>query len=459
MRNPLLTPEIREMLAANNLDALSSLVAEAHARTVADCISDLDPDERWRVLAALPLESRAAIVAELEPDVQDELVERADRREVAAVLERMAPDDRADLVGRLNERVREELLPLLNKAAREDVRRLLAQVPGTVGAIMNTDFAALRPDMTAAAAIAELRVQAPRKETIYYAYVVDDVGRLIGFVSLKDLILASPQARVSDVMHGDVLRVTADDTEEAAAKIVQEYDLLALPVVDAERRIVGIVTHDDVADAIRREVTEDFARLGAVSPPKGDEEYMTTSAWRHFNRRVYWIVGLAAAGLISGMVIHGFEDALTSLVILAFYMPMVADTGGNVGSQAATVVVRALAVGEISAGNWWRVVLKEATVGLLLCTLLGALAFVKVLFLSQGTELPSGFTLIQIAWVISIALSIQTVTSTIVGAGLPILARSLRLDPAVVSTPALTTIVDITGLLIYFTTARALLHL
>jgi magnesium transporter len=259
-------------------------------------------------------------------------------------------------------------------------------------------------------------------------------------------------------MHEDVLRVAANDSEETAAKIVEEFDLLALPVVDTEGKIVGIVTHDDVADVLRREATEDFARLGAVAPPKGDESYMTTPAWRHFNRRVYWVVGLAAAGLISGMVIHGFEDALTTLVILAFYMPMVADTGGNVGSQAATVVVRALAVGEIAAKDWWRVVLKEATVGLLLCSLLGALAFVKVLFLSGGTELPIGYTLGKIALVIAIALSIQTVTSTVVGAALPMLAKALRLDPAVVSTPALTTVVDITGLLIYFTTAKLLLH-
>jgi magnesium transporter len=447
------------MLKSNDLSALASVARETHPRTVADCVSDLEPEERWRVLAALPLDARAAVVTELEPAVQDELVDQADRSEVAAILERMPPDDRADLIGRLSDRVREELLPLLTKAAREDVRRLLAQTPGTVGSIMSTDFAALRPDMTVSDALAELRVQAPSKETIYYAYVTDDSGKLIGFVSLKDLILAPASARVQDIMHEDVLRVAASDSDEAAARIVEEFDLLALPVVDDDGRIVGIVTHDDVADAIRREVTEDFARLVAVAPPKDDESYMTTPAWRHFNRRVYWVVGLAAAGLLSGMVIHGFEDALTTLVILAFYMPMVADTGGNVGSQAATVVVRALAVGEVTARDWWRVVLKEATVGLLLCSLLGALAFGKVLFLSAGTELPTGYTLFQIAWVISIALCIQTVTSTVVGAALPMFAKALRLDPAVVSTPALTTVVDISGLLIYFTTARILLHI
>lgn len=458
MRNPLLTPEIREMLASNDLSALAAIAHDMHPRTVADCISDLEPAERWRVLAALPLELRAAVVSEFEPDVQDELVNLTDRKDIAAVLEHMPPDDRADLVGRLSKQAREELLPLLNKAAREDLRRLLSQEEGTAGAIMSTDFAVLRPEMSASVAIAELRAQAPRKETIYYAYVTDETGRLVGFVSLKDLILASPEHKVGDIMHEDVIRVAAGDSEEAAAKLVEEYDLLALPVVDAEGKIVGIVTHDDLSDAMRREVTEDFARIGAVAPPREDETYLTTPARRHFRRRVFWVVGLAAAGLISGMVIHGFEDALLALVILAFYMPMVADTGGNVGSQAATVVVRAIAVGEVTIRDWWRVVLKEASVGVMLCTLLGALAFAKVLFLSGGTELPAGFTLYQIAWVISLALAIQTVTSTIVGAGLPVLAKALRLDPAVVSTPALTTVVDITGLLIYFTTAKTLLH-
>lgn len=459
MRNPLLTPEIREMLASGDLSVLAAVAQDVHPRTVADCLSDLEPTERWRVLGALPLALRAAVVAEVEPEVQDELVRGADRREIAAVLECMPPDDRADLVGRLSEQAREELLPLLNKAAREDVRRLLAQTPGTVGAIMSTDYAALRPEMTAAEAIAELRAQAPRKETIYYAYVTEGDGRLAGFASLKDLILSAPGMRVREIMHEDVLRVAADDPVDAAARLVEAYDLLAVPVVDAEGRIVGIATHDDVTDAMRREVTEDFAKIGAVAPPRDDETYLSTPAHRHFRRRVYWVVGLAAAGLISGMVIHGFEDALTSLLILAFYMPMVADTGGNVGSQAATVVVRAIAVGEVTLRDWWRVMLKEATVGLLLCGLLGALAFGKVLFLSGDTVLPGGYTLVQVAWVISIALAIQTVTSTIVGAGLPVLAKALRLDPAVVSTPALTTIVDISGLLIYFTTAKMLLHL
>lgn len=461
MVNPLLTPEIRELLATDDAASARQLFESLHPRMFADCLADLSPSERLGVMRLLEPVQRGLLVAEMAPTEQDELFNRpaGERAELAAALSAMPSDDRADLIGRLDESVREQVLPLLDRAAREDVRRLLAQAPGTVGSIMSTDFAALDPSLTAAQAIESLRRQAPRKETIYYAYVTGPGGTLLGFVSLKDLVLADARAKVADLMHTEIATVRADEPADAARASIERLDLLAVPVVDAEGRLVGIVTHDDAADVARQTQTEAIERIGAVTPIRSDKTYLELSALRHFNSRVWWVVGLAAAGLLSGLVIHSFEDTLTAFLILALYMPMVADTGGNVGSQAATVVIRAMAVGEVRIGDWWRVVLKETVVALLLAGLLGALAFGKVLFLSGDAKLSGGHTLYEFAWVIALALSIQVVTATIIGAMLPLGAKAARLDPAVVSTPALTTIVDITGLLIYFFTATRLLGL
>jgi len=286
---------------------------------------------------------------------------------------------------------------------------------------------------------------------------VDEERRLRGFVSLKDLILAPPDSRVADIAHTDIVFARADEDQEEAANKIATYDLLALPVVNGNDVLVGIVTHDDALDVLRQEQSEDMEKLMAIGGPHRVGAYLTTPAWAHFRNRVTWIVGLALLGLVSGIIIHGFEGTLMNLMILALYMPMVADTGGNTGSQSATVVVRALALREISARDAARVLLKELRVGLLLAVVLGAVAFGKVLFLSQGTPIPAEFSLAGVALAIATALALQVVTATLVGAILPLVATALGCDPAVVASPALTTIVDITGLLIYFTTARLML--
>jgi magnesium transporter len=249
-----------------------------------------------------------------------------------------------------------------------------------------------------------------------------------------------------------------DDQEEAARKI-QKYDLLAIPVLDESDTLVGIITHDDAIDVLSQEHTEDMEKFMAIA---GDHEvgvYLKTSPLIHFKNRATWIVGLAALGLISGSIIHSFENVLHSMMILALYMPMVADTGGNVGSQSATVIVRALALREVGFKDIGTILWKEFQIALLLSLVLGTLSWGKVMFLSQGTTIPAGFSLSQIGFAIALALSFQVITATLIGALLPLLAVRFNYDPAVIASPALTTIVDITGLLLYFSTAKLLLGL
>ncbi len=457
MKNPLLTPELQELLDANDLETVVSFCTTTHAQTVAECLSDLDARQRWPILRALPGSVRAEVVSHFDFDDQVELVSGQNRVEMARLLEDMAPDDRADLVQRLDPTVREEVLSLVARAEREDIRRLASYEEGTAGAVMSTDYATLRPDMTVGEAIESLRVQAPGKETIYYAYIVDSARRLLGFISLKDLILAKPTETIEDEMHREVISVGIGDDQEEVAHTIEKYDLLAVPVVNEKGMLVGIVTHDDAFDIIRQEQTEDIEKFMAITGSHAAGEYLKTSALRHFSNRVYWLAGLAALGLVSGLIIHSFEQTLTSIIVLALYMPMVADTGGNAGSQSATLVVRALALGEIRPRDAFRVLRKELGVALLIAVVLGLLSFGKVLFISQTSVLPPDLSLVQIAVAIGVALGVQVVTATLIGALLPLMAAAAKLDPAVVASPALTTVVDITGLLIYFGTAKLLL--
>jgi len=457
MSNPLLVPKIRDLLNRGRKEELRALFEGAHPRDAADFLSALEPDLIRRALLALPEDKAAEIFSHLEGTIQAETAQTFERGALARMLSNMAPDDRADLWKRIPEDRREKLLPALAQAEREDIRRLAAYPEGTAGAVMTSEYAVLSPTHSVRQAIDKLRFEAPDKETIYYAYVVDDCRKLLGFVSLKDLILARSEDRVGDIMHREVISARVDEDQEDAARRIQKYDLIALPVVNTEDALVGILTHDDAIDIITQEHTEDMEKLMAIGGSHAAGVYLKTPAFTHFKNRAYWIVGLAALGLVSGLIIHGFESTLTSFIILALYMPMVADTGGNTGSQSATVIVRALALREIAPKDLFKVLFKELKISLLLALILGVLSWGKVMFLSQGSDIPAGFSLDKIGLAIAIALGLQVVTATLIGAILPLTAAKLKFDPAVVASPALTTIVDITGLLIYFTTAKLLL--
>jgi len=453
----LLVPDLREMLAADDSEALRSFCESGHPAVIAEFISDMSGQEAWTVLLHAVPALRSEIFSHLDEDLQVEIIGSLRREEVARLLAEMSPDDRADLFKQLPEDLRESVLPALAQAEREDIRRLSSYSEGTAGAVMTSDYASLAPHLTAFQAIERLREVAPDKETIYYAYVVDDRRKLLGFVSLKDLIIARREARVSDIMHGEVIFSRVEDDQEDAARKIQKYDLIALPVLDGDDALVGIITYDDAIDVITQEHTEDMEKFMAIAGSHEAGVYLKTSAWVHFKNRAYWIVGLAALGLVSGVIIHRFEATLMKLLILALYMPMLADTGGNTGSQSATVVVRALALGEITPRDVARVLFKEFKISVLLAVILGVISWGKVMFLSQGAEIPAGFSLARIGGAIAIALGLQVVTATLIGALLPLGAARMKWDPAIVASPALTTIVDITGLLIYFTTARLLL--
>jgi len=456
-KNPLLVPELRNLLANGNTKALQEFCSEGHPADIAELISALPGQEALSLLSYIDLPLRAEIFSHLDDDLQVEMIDILRREEIVRIVSEMPHDERADLFKRLPEEKREDLLPALARAEREDIRRLTSHVDGTAGAVMTSDYATLSSEMTSAQAIEHLRKVAPDRETIYYAYVVDKSRNLLGFVSLKDLILARRNDLIGAIMHRDVIFAHVEDDQEDAARKIQKYDLLALPVINDEGALMGIITHDDAMDIITQEYTEDVEKLMAISGRHEEAVYMKTSAWDHFKNRSPWVIMLGFLGLVSGFIVQSFEGLLSQFVILAAFMPMLADTGGNTGSQSATLVIRALALNEVSPRDIFKILGKELQVALMLGLLLSVIAFGRVVFFGGGSTGTDGFSLVAIGWAIALALGLQVVTSTLIGALLPMAAARIKLDPAVVASPALTTIVDMTGLLIYFTTVKLML--
>ncbi len=453
MPNVLFLPELREMLADGDDDNLREIMIEHHPAAVADFSEGLSADETWALFDRAPLENQAQVFSFYSAAKQDELVRKGDRRRVSQLLEVMPHDDRVDLLRRLPESTVDDLLPLVDKADREDIRRLLSYPEHSAGAIMTTDYATLPVDITVAEALTRIRQQAATRETIYYIYVVDAGRRLIGFVSLRDLILAKPGVLLQDVMTTDVVSVKVEQDQEQTARLMSRYDFLAVPVVDDENRLVGIVTHDDILDVLTEEATEDALRQGAVGPLA--EPYLDVDFAHAWRTRAMWLSCLFVAELFTFTALASFENAIAQVVALSLFVPLCISTGGNSGSQAATLITRALALGEVTPAQWRRVLRHELLLGFALGITLGAIGFVRA-SLTPASVLGNADRW-MLALVIGQSVAAICLWGTIVGSMLPLLFRRLGFDPGYASSPFVATFVDVTGIVIYFSIARLLL--
>jgi len=445
MMNPLLLPELRKLLEEKNVAELQHLLTELHPASIADFSEGLSVEETWELLNQAPIDQQEEIFTFYSQAKQEELATGAGRKRLSALLERMSHDDRVDLLKQLDDNVVDSLLPLVAKAEREDIRKLMSYPEDTVGAVMTTDYATLPPEVSVSEAIERLRHQAPSAETIYFVYVVNREHHLLGVVSLRDLILAKPTAKVVDLMQTDLVTVRAEQDRQDVAQEVSKYDLLAIPVVDAGQRLVGIVTHDDVTDVIEAEATEDFHLSAAISPlVKG---YGNTGIWPLYHRRVGWLVILVFVNLVSSGVIAAYEEVLEAALALAFFLPLLTDSGGNTGSQAATLIIRALGTGELTLGHWWKVVMKELMVGMSLGMTMAVASAILGLF--RGG--------IEIGLIVGLTMFFVVILTNLLGVLLPFILTRLRIDPAVASSPLITTMADASGLLVYFTIASWIL--
>jgi magnesium transporter len=432
---------------------LVEMFEELPTMDVAEFMEEKPIEEVIQYLRKLDLEDQGRIFTDFSQQLQVKLFRALDRRTFAQIFAQMYSDIRADLYQELSKEEQIELLPYLDRKVREDVIILSAYPPETAGGIMTTDFATIFADMSAAEALAKIRKDAPSKDMIYYIYVVDQSMVMKGLVTLKDLVMHEPNDKVIEMVNEFFVYAEVNEDRESVAQKIEKYDLVAIPVLNSLSQLVGIVTHEEAIDIIRLEQAEDFEKFGGIMTSRHDDEYLQTSSFHHFKKRVVWLVSLAAIGIVSGMIINAYQSVLESFIILAMYMPMMAATGGNTGSQAATVVIRSLSLGEVQDHDWLKIVYKETKISLMLSLSVALLTYLKIAFLSFHAILPSGFSMSYIAFTISLAIAIQVISSAVIGAGLPLIVRRLGGDPAVVASPAISTIVDITGLLIYFTVA------
>ena len=441
-------PELREMLAEKDTEELREFCSALHPARTADFIEGLKPDEIWQVLQYADPVIRDEIFGFFSPEKQVELLETQDRREVAGLVAEMAPDDRVDLLQDADDEVVEELLPLLPVDERRDILRLRAYPEDTAGSVMTSEVAKLSDSLTVREALEELGRQAEELETIYYLYVVDEEDHLRGVVSARQLVSAmtKPDTQLGELMEADLATVNAmDDQEEVAAKVAR-YNLLAIPVVDDERRMLGIITHDDIIDVVREEATEDAHRIAAVDPL--DQGYMRTPIITLSWKRGMWLTILFIAALLTAFALQHYESDIKVYSWLVLFIPLVISSGGNSGNQSATLIITALATGDIQLRDWARVLRREIAMGLLLGGFLAAIGFVAALMITHDTVS---------AAVVSITLILVILCGTLAGSLLPLLFQRLGLDPAMMSNPFVAGIVDILGIVIYMNVALALM--
>ncbi|MCA8975209.1 MAG: magnesium transporter [Planctomycetes bacterium] len=461
MRIPLLIPEVRELLQEGKLDDLRSVLEEMHPTDAAAILSALNIEEIASILAALPTEIERDVFHYIDPEVQEAYVAGAGRERVRAALGLMLSDDRAEFLDRLDDRVRDRLIPMLPSAARDDLMRRETFREDQVGSFLTTDYAVLNPALTVANAIRALRHQAPKKETIYYSYVVDRKGLLVGFISLRDLLLADDATLVSDVMKTELVSIKPEADQEEAAHIIRDYDLLALPVIDASGRLVGIVTHDDAVDIVQEEAQEDFEKMAGLTGhgiEAGDYDYLEEPIWRQIRRRAPVLCLLALFWVVTSGVIKGFEEHIEGNMLLLALLPMVMATGGMVGTQASALVIRALTVSDDEKEAIMPFVWKELRVAGLMALLLAVIAFIDTVVVSRIETQPDPLDLvIRSGAVIGGAMLAHVLSAAMLGALTPLIVKKLRGDPAMISTPAVTAIADLTGATIYLVLVTLLL--
>jgi magnesium transporter len=445
----LVRSQLELLLESGNLEGAKALLIPVQPVDIAEAIEDLP--ESMQVIAFRLLSKAEAIeVYEyLDSSVQQSLIEEFKRQEVRDIVDKMSPDDRVKLFDELPAKIVRQLLAQLSPGERQATALLLGYEEDTAGRIMTPEYISLKETLTVDRTLVRIRSLAIASEIIYYLYVTDASRHLTGIVSLRELVLSAPETTLGEIMTRDVVSVHTDTDQEEVAKTIQRYDILAVPVVDRENRLVGVVTVDDVIDILEREATEDIYALGGVQSDK--DNYFQTNLITVARRRVVWLFVLLLTNSVTSTIINSYQSLLEKAVTLVAFIPLLVGTGGNVGAQSSTVVIRGLNTDEIQDMGAGKVIFREALAGILLGTILGALAIIWA-FLFLGKSL-------AVAVSVGISLVAISLLASVAGSALPFLFRSFGLDPALMSAPFITTAVDVLGVLIYFNIAKLILGL
>ena len=448
MINTLFLPELREMLAANDVEGLHEFCSALHPGRTADFMEGLTPAEAWTVLQAADPATRVEIFGFLDENIQVEIFESEEASQLAELVTDMPSDDRVDLLKEVEPEIVETMLPMVPTEERRDILRLRAYPEGTAGSVMTSEVAKLPETFTVREALQELSEQSHDYETIYYIYIVDNENHLRGLVSARQLVthLGKPETLLADVMEQSLITVEATDDQETVAEKVADYDFLAIPVVDAEQHLVGIITHDDIIDVLQEEASEDAYLAGAVEPLQ--ESYMDTPLFQLTRLRAGWLMVLFIFALLTAFALESYRDTFKDVVWLVLFLPLVISSGGNTGSQSVTLIIRALTTKEIAPGDWLAVVWRELGMGVLLGLFLAAIGYVAACFLAPSASA---------ALVIPITLLLVVICGAMLGALLPLMFQRMGLDPALMSTPFVAGIIDIVGIVLYMNVAILLL--
>ena len=440
---------IREVLETKQYTTLRQKVADMNTADVAAVMEEMEEEELLKIFRILPKSMAADVFSYLEVDNQQMIITSLSDKEAANIINNLMADDATDLLEEMPANVVKKLLANASAETRRDINHLLRYPEDSAGSIMTVEYVDLKENMTVQDAIARIRQVGVDSETINICYVLDSKRTLVGTVALRYLLISPPDAVIGEMMHENVIFINTMMDQEEVARQFQKYDFTAMPVVDNENRLVGIITVDDIVDILQEEATEDIEKMAAIVPT--DKPYMKTGVFETWKKRIPWLLLLMISATFTGSIITSFEDALSVCVILTAYIPMLMDTGGNAGGQASVTIIRGLSLDEIEFADIFKVIWKEARVAILCGLTLAAANFVKLLVFDKVT--------IPVAAVVCLTLMAAVLIAKIVGCILPMLAKKIGFDPAVMASPFITTIVDALSLLIYFRIATLVLHI
>lgn len=452
---------IIEMIQNKQFRALREYLDTLNPADIAEIMEDLVDEEKItyeqlpKFYRLLPKDLAADTFVELNPDLQEELIKALTDKEIREVMDDMFVDDAVDVIEEMPANVVKRMIQNVDAETRRSINQILNYPEDSAGSIMTIEYVDLHPEMTVQDAFDHIRKTGLEKETIYICYVTDK-RKLVGLVSVRDLLLHPYEAVIRDIMEEDVISVRTTDDKELVAQMLAKYDFTALPVVDNDGRLVGIVTVDDAIDVLTEEATEDIEKMAAIMP--SEHPYLRSSVWEIWKQRIPWLLVLMVSSTFTGIILNKYEDALAAVVALTAFIPMLMDTSGNCGSQASVAIIRSMSLGEVELSDIFKVIWKEFRVSLLCGAVLSAVSFGKLILLDGMLLGNDGISPI-IAAVVSISLFFTVVIAKIIGCSLPFAAKKLGADPAVMSSPFITTIVDALSLLTYMTVATILLHI
>jgi magnesium transporter len=439
---------IIELINNKNFSQIKNELADMQEADIAEIINELDNKESLLMFRLLNKEMAAEVFSHLSPNKRSEISVQIRENELKAILEDLYFDDMIDYLEEMPASFVKRILNTTGEVKRKLINQFLNYPDNSAGSIMTIEYVRLKSGMTVEAAMNHIRKTARDKETVYTCYVTNKNRELEGIVSLKDLVLAQPDHLIRDIMNSsNIIYVTTMSDQEEVAELFKKYDLLAVPVVDGENRLVGIITIDDIVDVIDQENTEDFYKMAAIQP--SEVGYLSERVLTLARKRILWLLILMISATISGNIIKRYDDLLQSMVILAVFIPRLMDTGGNAGSQSSTIVIRSIALGEIRTRDIFRVLWKEIKVSTIVGIALGAFNFIQMLMFGYGD--------LWLALTVSLAIFITVITAKVIGGALPLVARVIGIDPALMASPLITTIADAVALICYFAIATRLI--